>query len=68
VSYEEWLCVKCNVLSKTARYSCSISVFVIISLSFFPAEAGSPWLGQIHSWLGKELAGWLGPESGGERS
>ena len=33
-----------------------------------PAEAGSPWLGQIHSWLGKELAGGLGPESGGEWS
>ena len=35
---------------------------------YSPAEAGSPWLGQIHSWLGKELAGGLGPESGGEWS
>ena len=25
----------------------------------------SPWLGQIHSWLGKEVAGGPGPESGG---
>ena len=28
----------------------------------------SPWLGQIHSTLGKELAGGPGPESGRERS
>jgi len=33
-----------------------------------PGEAGSPWLGQVHSLLGKELAGRLGPESGGEWS
>ena len=32
------------------------------------AETGSLWLGQIHSWLGKELAGGPGPESGGELS
>ena len=32
------------------------------------AEAGSPWLGQVHSWLDKELAGGPGPESGGEWS
>ena len=25
----------------------------------------SPWLGQIRSWLGKEVAGGPGPESGG---
>ena len=35
---------------------------------YSPAEAFSLWLGQIHSWLGKELAGGLGPESGGEWS
>ena len=35
---------------------------------YSPAEAGRSWLGQIHSWLGKELAGGLGPESGGEWS
>ena len=29
-------------------------------------EAGSPWLGQVHSLLAKELAGGPGPESGGE--
>jgi len=29
---------------------------------------GSPWLRQVHSLLGKELAGWLGPESSGEWS
>jgi len=28
----------------------------------------SSWLGQIQSWLGKELAGGPGPESGGEWS
>ena len=39
-----------------------------IFLHYSPAEAGSPWLGQIHSWLGKELAGGPGPESGGEWS
>jgi len=33
-----------------------------------PREAASPWLGQVHSWLGKELAGGLGPEGGGEWS
>ena len=33
-----------------------------------PGEAGSPWLGQVHSLLGKELAGRLGPESGGSES
>jgi len=31
-----------------------------------PEEAGSPWLGQVCTLLGKELAGWPGPESGGE--
>ena len=30
--------------------------------------AGSPWLGQVHSWLGKELAGGSSPESGGQWS
>ena len=35
---------------------------------YSPAEAGSPWLGQIHSWLGKELAGGPGLDSGGEWS
>ena len=33
---------------------------------YSPAEVGSPWLGQLHSWLGKELAGGLSSESGGE--
>ena len=28
-------------------------------------KAGRPWLGQVHSWLDKELAGGPGPESGG---
>ena len=28
----------------------------------------SLWLGQVHSLLGKELTGWMGPESGGEWS
>jgi len=32
------------------------------------SETGSLWLGQIHSWLGEELAGGLGPDSGGEWS
>jgi len=45
-----------------------MTVLKKIVLLFFPAEAGSPWLGQEHSWLGKELAGGLGPESGGEWS
>jgi len=31
-------------------------------------EVGSPWLGQIHSLLGKELTGGPGPESSGEWS
>ena len=35
---------------------------------YSPAQVGSPWLGQIHSWLGKELAGGPGPEGGGELS
>ena len=30
---------------------------------YSPGETGSLWLGQVHSLLGKELAGWLGPES-----
>ena len=37
-----------------------------ILLHYSPAEAGSPWLGQIHSQLDKELAGGLDPETGGE--
>ena len=37
-----------------------------MTIRSFPSEAGSLWLGQAHSWLGKELAGGLGPESGGE--
>ena len=35
---------------------------------YSPAEAGSPRLGQIHSWLGKEMAAGPGPESRGEWS
>ena len=35
---------------------------------YSPAEASSLRLGQVHSWLGKELAGGPGPESGGEWS
>ena len=31
-------------------------------------ESGRPWLGQVHSLLGKNLSGWLSPESGGEWS
>ena len=37
-----------------------------ILLHYSPAEAGSPWLGQVHSQLDKELAGGLDPETGGE--
>jgi len=33
-----------------------------------PGEAVSLWLGQVHSLLRKELAGWLGPENGDEWS
>ena len=39
-----------------------------ILLHYCPAEAGSPWLGQVRSWLGEEVAGGPGPESGGEWS
>ena len=42
--------------------------FDTVSHSILLQKAGSPWLGQIHSWLGKELAGGPGPESGGEWS
>jgi len=35
---------------------------------YSPPEAGRSWLGQIHSSLGKELAGGPGPESGSEWS
>ena len=40
--------------------------FVSCLPQYSPGEAGSPWLGQVHSLLGKELAGGMGPESGGE--
>jgi len=40
--------------------------FVSCLPQYSPGEAGSPWLGQVHSLLGNELAGGLGPESGGE--
>ena len=33
---------------------------------YSPEEAGRQWLGQIHSLLSKELAGWSGPEGGSE--
>ena len=42
--------------------------FDTVSHSILLQKAGSPWLGQIHSWLGKELVGGLGPESAGEWS
>lgn len=32
----------------------------------FSGRGCSSWLGQVLSSLGKEQAGWLGPESGGE--
>ena len=33
---------------------------------YSPGEAGSSWLGQVHSLKGKGLSGGLGPESGGK--
>ncbi|KAK4812023.1 hypothetical protein QYF61_024267 [Mycteria americana] len=33
-----------------------------------PGETGCSWLGRVYSSLGKELAGWPGPRSGGEWS
>ena len=42
--------------------------FLLLFPQYSARQAGSPWLGQIHSWLGKELVGGLGPESGGEWS
>lgn len=34
------------------------------SLPYYsPGEAGSSWLGQLYSYLGRKLAGGLGPES-----
>ncbi len=39
-----------------------------VTSGYSPAEAGSPWLGQVRSWLGEEVAGGPGPESGGEWS
>ena len=48
------------------------AVDVVFSKAFnhpqYSGEADSLWLGQIHSLLGKELAGGLGPDYGGERS
>mgnify|MGYP001857334104 CR=1 FL=1 len=35
---------------------------------YFPGEAGSLWLGQLHSLLDKELAEWPRPEIGGKWS
>ena len=35
---------------------------------YSPGEAGSLWLEQIQSFLGKELAGGLGSENGGQWS
>ena len=32
--------------------------FDAVSYSILLDRAGSPWLGQVHSLLGKELAGW----------
>jgi len=36
--------------------------------SILQGKASSPWLGQVHSSLGKELTGGPGPESGGKWS
>jgi len=33
-----------------------------------PGEAGGSWVRQVYSLLGKKLAGWPSPESGGEWS
>lgn len=33
---------------------------------YYPREADSPWLRQIHSSLDEKLAGWPGPENAGE--
>ena len=35
---------------------------------YSPGEAGSLWLGQVHSLLSEELDGWPGAEGGGEWS
>ena len=42
-------------------YLDSRKAFITVShniLQYSPGGVGSPWLGQIHSLLGKELAGW----------
>jgi len=49
-----------------AQLKALVLLYQLICLS--PGEAGSLGLGQIHSLLGKELAAWLSPESGGEWS
>ncbi|RMC22277.1 hypothetical protein DUI87_00588 [Hirundo rustica rustica] len=41
--------------------------FDTVSHSTLQDKLAAPWLGQEHSLLGQELAGWPGPESGGER-
>jgi len=51
--------------TETAAKHLTLSHSLTVS-QYSPAEAGSPCLGQVHFLLGKELAGGLGPERGGE--
>ena len=37
-----------------------------VSRSILLEKLAASWLGRVHPLLGKELAGWPGPESGGK--
>jgi len=60
------LCSSPLLLNVKSPSSQTVSPYCLPQYS--PGEASSLWLGQVHSFLGKDLAGWPSPESGGEWS